>query len=198
MRNLRAIALLGAVGLAIGCIPSVNPFYTAEDVVFDSRLLGQWQEKGAKDTPQLWQFEKLDDKSYKLIVTEKPGKQGALKAVLFKIRREYFLDLVPIEWKFATNEADLVAASMFPGHLLAHVTRLEPELELAFFEFDWLAEYLKQNPTAIAHRKEGDNIVLTARTRALQRFVLRHLQEGKLFKKPGQLVRVNKPPAPDS
>ena len=40
---------------------------------------------------------------------------------------------------------------------------------------------------------EDDRFVLTASTRDLQRFVLKHLAEGELFDKPGEMVRHAKP-----
>jgi len=189
MKKRNLIATLGAAALLCSCIPSVNPFYTARDVVFDPRLPGTWQEKDQPDHPEVWQFESATNKMYRLTVTEKEDKQGKFDAHLFKLRQEYFLDLIPSDCDYATNQADLVAASMFPGHLLVHVSQLEPELKLAFFDFDWLQKYLEQNPKALAHHQEGDRIVLTAGTRDLQKFVLKHLGEGELFEKPGAMVR---------
>jgi hypothetical protein len=189
MKTHNLIIVAGAAVLLCSCIPSVNPFYTDSDLVFDSRLLGDWQEKDSKEEPQLWKFEKADDKACTLTVTEKENKQGKFKAHLFKLKQEYFLDLIPADCNYATNQADLVAFSMFPGHLLVRVSQLEPELKLAFFDFDWLKKYLEKNPKALAHHKENDSIVLTAGTRELQRFVLKHLGEGELFAKPGEMVR---------
>jgi hypothetical protein len=186
-RNLIAIAI--AAVLLSACIPSVNPFYTNKDVVFDPRLLGEWQMKESSDEPQLWKFEKGDDKAYKLTVTEKDSKRGEFNAHLFKLKQEFFLDLIPGNCDYATNQADLVAFSMFPGHLLLRVPQLGPELKLAFCDFDWLKKHLEANPKALAHRIEQDRILLTASTRDLQRFVLRHLAAGELFQKPGELVR---------
>lgn len=187
IRNL--IAILGAAALLCSCIPSVNPFYTAKDVVFDPRLLGAWQEKDKADNPDVWKFESTTNNMYRLTVTEKEGKHGQFDARLFKLQQEYFLDLIPADCEFATNQADLVASSMFPGHLLVRVSQLEPELKLAFFDFDWLQKYLEKNPKTLAHRQEGDRLLLTASTRDLQRFVLKHLGEGELFEKPGAMVR---------
>lgn len=189
-KKLCCIVSIGLVLLLNACIPSVNPFYTEKDLVFDSRLLGKWETKNAKGNLDICQFEKLGTNSYKLAITQDNGaKRGIFKVHLFKLGNEYFLDLIPSQCEFAPNQADLVSVSMFPGHLLAHVTKFEPELELAFFDFDWLATYLKENPTALAHRKENEAILLTADTAALQQFVLRHLAQGKLFQKPNTLVR---------
>jgi hypothetical protein len=185
-RNLIAFAI--AAILAGACIPSVNPFYTDKEVVFDPRLIGEWQEKDTTNNPEIWRFEQSTNNMYKLTVGEQ-GKTGEFAAHLFKLDREQFLDLIPTDCTYATNQADLVAFSMFPGHLLAHVPQIEPELSVAFFDFDWLEKYLKEKPRALAHHREGDRIVLTAETRDLQKFVLKHLGTNELFKESGQMVR---------
>jgi len=194
MKTQNLVAIAGAAALLCSCIPSVNPFYTAKDVVYDARLLGEWQEK--KDKPEeaeIWKFERSDTNAwYKLTVTEKEGKQGEFNAHLFKLQQEYFLDIIPADCKYATNQADLVAFSMFPGHLLVRVSQLEPELKLALFDFDWLAKYLEKNPKALAYHTEGKDdkgIVLTAETRDLQKFVLKHLGKGELFSEGGEMFR---------
>jgi hypothetical protein len=189
--NTRNLITFAVVALLLsGCVPSVNPFYTNKDVVFDERLLGEWQAKESSEEQQFWKFEKGDDKGYKLTVTDKDGKQGEFNTHLFKLKQEHFLDMTPANCDYATNQADLVAFSMFPGHLLLRVPQLGPELKLAFFDFEWLQKHLEANPKALAHRVEQkDPILLTAPTRDLQRFVLKHLAEGELFETPAELVR---------
>jgi hypothetical protein len=192
MKPRTQIAVIAATLLlaaCAACIPSLNPFYTPKDVVFEDRLLGEWQEKEKPQDPEIWKFEKGDPNAYKLTVTEQKGKHGEFNAHLFKLKDHYFLDLIPTGCDYPTNQADLVNASMFPGHLLAHVSQLEPNLSIAFFDFDWLQKQLTNNPSLLDHRREGDSFVLTASTRDLQRFVLKHLGSGELFSKPGELVR---------
>ena len=187
----RHILALAAVTLLLSsCIPSVHPFYSEKDVVLDARLLGEWQAKGESDDPELWKFEQGEDKCYKLTVREKDGKQGQFAARLFKLRSEFFLDITPTECELAPDQAELVGASMFAGHLLIRVLWLEPELQLAYCDYEWLEKHLKAKLKALAHHREGDErIVLTASTRDLQRFVLKHLGEGELFQKPNEMVR---------
>ena len=188
MKTRTHLLLAAAALLLCSCIPSINPFYADLNVVWDARLLGEWQDASQTDDPDIWKFEPGDGKAYKLSVREK-GKQGVFEAHLFRLKDGYFLDLIPSECNFATNQADLVAFSMFPGHLLVRVSELEPGLKLALFDFDWLDKYLQKNPEALAHHSENKSIVLTADTRELQRFVLEHLKEDELFAKPGELVR---------
>jgi hypothetical protein len=189
MKKRNLIASLAAAALLCSCIPSVNPFYTDRDVVFDARLLGEWQEKDKSDNPDVWKFDGTTNKMYKLTITEKGDKQGTFNAHLFRLKQEYFLDLIPDDCHYATNQADLVAASMYPGHLLVRVPQLEPVLKLALFDFGWLEKFIEKNPKALAHHKEGDHIVLTAGTRDLQKFVLKHLGKDELFEPPDEMIR---------
>ena len=193
MNTRKLIAVAGLALCLSACIPSLNPFYTEKDLVFDARLTGTWREKSEAQEAEVWRFEKTGDKAYKLVMTDKDGKQGEFAAHLFKLKQDYFLDLIPNDCNYATNQTDLVGWSMFPGHLLARVPQIEPELKLAFFNFDWLAQQLTNNPAILAHHREADRIILTASTSELQRFILKHLAEGELFDKPVEMVRQAKP-----
>ncbi len=184
--------ILAATALIIGltaCIPSVKPFFTAKDLVFETKLLGEWQEKGKTNDPACWKFEREGTNDYKLTIKESEEKEGVFSAHLFKVKTEYFLDLTPTKCEFAKDQTDWVAFAMFPGHLLARITQFEPELKLAFFDFDKLTKLLKENPSAVEHHQENDRFVLTADTAALQRFVMSHLGEGELFGEAGEMVR---------
>ena len=187
---MKKLMLYASIALLVaGCIPSLNPFYTAKDLVFAPELLGEWKAKNESDQPAQWQFEKLEDKAYKLTVTEDKAKKGEFTAHLFKIGTGQFLDIVPSKCDYDSSQADLIASAMFPGHLLLRVEQIGPELKMAPFDYDWLKKYLEENPKAIGHREESDSIVLTAATKDLQRFVLAHLAEGQLFKAESALVR---------
>jgi hypothetical protein len=188
MKKRNLIAIIGAAILLAACIPSVNPFYTDKDVVTDQRLVGEWQEKDNTNNPEMWTFEQSTNNAYKLTVIEN-GKTGEFSAHLFKLKQEQFLDLIPSKCEFATNQADLVNFSVFAGHLITRMPQVEPNLKLAFCDFEWLEKYLTNNPNALAHHMEGDSIVLTAGTRDLQKFVLKHLGTNELFKEYGEMVR---------
>jgi hypothetical protein len=192
------VAALAAVALLFcACIPSVNPFYSEKDITFDTRLVGEWQEKDAQGEPQVWKFDANGTNAYQLTVTEPKGKTGKFDALLFQIKDQSFLDLIAADCNYATNQADLVGVSMFPGHLLVRVVQLEPDLKLAMTDFDWLEKYLKQNPDALPHRADASRgILLTASTRELQKFVINHLGENELFAKGGEMTRLtNSAPA---
>ena len=176
------ISVIFAATLALvlsACVPSLNPYFTANDVVSDPRLVGEWK---ADDGSMSWAFAVAGNQNYALTVTEKDEKHGTFVAHLFKIGNETFLDLIPDKCKFAADQSDLVAMAVFPGHLLAHVLAIEPKLKIALIDWDWLSKFLQKNPAALAHHVENkEQIILTAETRDLQRFITAHLGQGELF-----------------
>lgn len=190
MKKIHIFSLIGAAFLFNACIPSLNPFCSDKDLVVDNRLVGKWQEQGEKDNPSVWEFDGADKKIYTLTLTEKKDnkdKKGKFKARLFKLKEHSFLDLIPSECEFAEDQADLVAFSVFPGHLLLRVHLSESELKVAGVDYDWLSKHLEKNPTALAHHQEDDRLILTASTADLQQFVLKHLGEDELFESPETL-----------
>jgi len=191
MKTRNLIAIGAAAVLLAACIPSVNPFYEEKDVVFDAHLIGEWQDKETTNNPEIWAFEQSTNKSYDLTVTE-DGKTGKFRAYLFKLKQEQFLDLIPTDCDYASNQATLVAAAMVPGHLLMRIGQIEPELKIATCDYDWLAKYVQTNSSAIAHHTESQSMVLMAETADLQKFVLNHLGTNELFQEYGTMVRRTK------
>ena len=50
MRKAAMWLLLGFLLLPVGCVPSLHPLYTDQDVIFDQSVLGVWAEDGSKET----------------------------------------------------------------------------------------------------------------------------------------------------
>lgn len=188
--KMKTLMLATVAGLLLtACIPSMNPFYSAKDIVFEPTLLGEWTASDSSDEPQHWKFERHEDSTYDLTVRDEDGAHGHFKATLFKLENHTFLDLIPSECDYTTNQTDLVAFAMFPGHLLIHVTQIKPELKMAFCDFEWLGNQLEDDPKALMHHTEDERILLTASTKQLQRFVLKHLKSEELFSDYGTLTR---------
>jgi len=179
--------LLGAC-LLIGCWQkSVQPFYEKSDVTFDEKLFGTWRE--AKDTepspddkPQTWTFSAGGDMTYKLEIKDGEETQS-YEARLFKLDGQPLLDIHPTERTVST----------IPAHNLFKVVATEPKLELAALNIDWVQKWLRQNPEALAHfavpdpeqrhNRDKDELVLSADTKALQKFLRAHLKDDDFFGK---------------
>jgi hypothetical protein len=181
----RIISLTTGLALVLltGCVTlSVYPYYTAKDVQFDPALLGVWADSGQTNADrETWLFEKTNDQTYRLTVTDKAEKTQ-FDARLFKLKGHTFLDCLPRDH----NEYST------PCHLLLRVDRLQPTLELRPLSYEWLEKLIAKQPKAIRHtaiveaNAKGDDtkgFVLTADTAELQKFVLKHIQTEEAWSK---------------
>ena len=177
------ILLLAGFILA-GCVPSWNPLYTEKDLVFDPLLVGVWTPVMAKEgSKEIWAFTKGGDKLYQLQQTDEEGRKAGFEVHLVKLKESRFLDLYLT--KVEGDDARLNAwagFSLVPAHLILKVEQAEPTLKIAAMIPDWMEKFLKQHPDAIAHRiVYDDNVILTASTSELQKFVLEHVADADFF-----------------
>jgi hypothetical protein len=174
------LILAGAVLFMVaGCIVlSVYPFYTPKDLIFDPALAGRWAKDGT--TNEFWQFTTASEKSYTLATTDDHDTNG-FYAHLFQLKQYQFLDLI-------TTNRD--AQFQMPMHLITKVAHTDTGLSLHFMDFGWLAGYLETNPAALSHiivPQDPDNtnsdkmVYLTAETKDLQKFLLKHAADTNAF-----------------
>lgn len=174
MKTLKACLAIAVIALLGACVPSINPFYLEKDVIMDKQIEGVW----INNDNEVWKFDAdKGNNAYTLKVTQNDGKTGELKAKLFKLGKECFIDLLPNNCEFATNQADIINVSVFPGHLLIHVSQFEPQLKIVFMDYDWLAKTLEKTPSTLPYHSEEKLIILTASTQQLQEFTLKHMTE---------------------
>jgi hypothetical protein len=189
MNTKKTLFYLLAVVLG-GCVPvaSVHCLYTKENAVFEEKLLGTWvQEPNSPKT--IWEFTRHDEEPnnvYKLIFTDEEGKKGSFVAVMVKLKDKLFLDAYPSElpWEIEDpNQMEWPYNSFFliPAHTFIKVDSIEPQLKLRITMDDKMDELLKENPDAIEHILIEDRIVLTAKTKQLQEFILKYADDERLF-----------------
>ena len=185
MKLRTSCVLLGAC-LLTGCWQkSLNPFYTAADVTFDARLVGSWSERkeskdGQEEKGQDWTFTDANRGGYKLEI-EDGDETHPYEAHLFTLGEHRFLDIAPVERSLST----------IPAHHLFKVIEIGPSLQLAALNTNWLQKWLRKNPKALAHvavadpehrdNREKDELVLTANTKALQKFLQDNWSDAGLF-----------------
>jgi hypothetical protein len=186
----KAAAGLGLAGLMLaGCVQSLNPIYTEEDVVFEPKLVGVWAE--ANDAKERWTFEQAGEKAYKVIYEEE-NKRGVFEVHLLRLGQQLYLDFFPDKAAMEQmGENGLYKYHWLPVHTFARVYQVEPELGLAFMDPDWLSKKLEQDAGAIAHVRRGDDqLILTASTSALQAFVQKYAGEAFGDGNPDKLRRI--------
>lgn len=163
-----------------GCfVLSVHPLYFDNDLVFESGLVGTWGEKEhEKDLSELWIFKKSGDKSYRLIIRDEEEGEGMFEAHLLKLGDHMFLDLYPEE---PETGSEFYNMHVIPAHSFIRVSLEGHVLRLGFFDLDWLKKNIEEGKVSIKHERRDDTIVLTASTKELQEFVLKHIEEAFIF-----------------
>jgi hypothetical protein len=184
MKNTIKFAILGFLLILTSCVPSLNPLYTDADLIFDEALLGVWSDAEAAES---WDFAYLSEKEYKLVYTDEKGKKGEFRARLLRIEGKTFLDLTPVKPVLPQN--DFYKANFLATHTFVQVTQSAPNARIAYLEPDWLKSFLEKNPAAIRHEKLSGEILLTASTKELQKFLLTHLNTPGAFSKPIAIKR---------
>jgi hypothetical protein len=167
---------------------SLHPFYTATDVVTDPKLYGTWTEQKESDGNRTtWTFTNAGDKRLEVVTQDKESKHE-FEGRLFKLGGEVLLDL----------EGKARALSTIPAHHLLRV-QIGQELKLAPLNTDWVQTWLRKNPGSLAHialvdpehrdDRDKDELVLTAETKALQKFVREHINDTNFFVEPTVLKK---------
>ena len=184
MKRLQILIPLVLVITLSGCVPSLYPLYTDEDLIFDPALVGVWSGEDSDDT---WSFTKTGEKRYQLVDTDQEGKEGTFVAHLLKIDGRLYLDLYP-------DKPDLEANDFYMGHLLPvhsfmRVATIEPNLRCANVNPEWVDQFLRKNPDAIKHERLEDGVVLTAQPKELQAFLAEHEKTEGAFSEFSDMVR---------
>lgn len=170
----KKLLFCGAIILAAvaGCIPSLNPAYKEENLIFNSQFIGVWSQPNSKAK---WNFSKRDDKSYALSYQDEEGRQGRFIAHLAKIEGILFLDLYPEETNGAAN--GFYKFHLVPIHTIYLVRETEPGLKMAAIDHQWLDKYLAEHGDEIATATFDGRKMITAPTEDVQKFLVKHKAE---------------------
>jgi hypothetical protein len=174
MQNILKIFVVFWAALSFtACAPSLHPFFTDEDVVFNEALLGVW----TNDSGEKCEFTKSGDNYYKLLVMDKEPTR--FEARLIELGGATFLDLYPNP---LSKEIDLYPSNFVPAHTIARVTIGEDSISIAMMNGDWLKQLSDRNQLDLAHERLDDEMVaLTAPTRELRAFALKHADSKEAF-----------------
>jgi hypothetical protein len=199
-----------------GCLPirSLHPFYTEEDVIFDSQLLGKWE-----SGKEIWEFRKMENKdkkkkdekkkeSYLLIISEKESPIGMIEGHLIKLGKYMFMDFAIDMDKMLYLYDDssqviedigkkilpLNLIHLIPAHTISRIVLKGDSLYMGFLDDEIINVTYKsmgKESKIIKYEEVEDNCILTAQTKELQDFVVKYADNEKAFKLDG-LRRVKK------
>lgn len=175
-RILRGILMMGIVAIiATGCITSVHPLFTNKELIFRPELIGAWQ-----DGDETMVFRGIDSTHYSILDINKTD-TTRLIGRLGKLGGHYFLDMTIDPDEKKVN--DLLGAYIFPVHIFFKVSLGDNQLNMDAFAFssDWLEKLIQEKRIRIKHEVENKQVLLTASTEELQKFVIKYADEPKAF-----------------
>ena len=169
-------AAFTAVFLA-GCIvTSLHPLFTKEDCVFDPKLVGRWVNPEDAKAP-VWIFKARDDKRYDCTIIEK-GKQYRFLASLGHLGDSPMLDLLIKR----PDEETFSGMHLLPTHSFLKLALKGNSLTLRPLNYEWIEKKVKAKELDIAYAVlDNERIILTEKTKKLQKFILDHENDEGAF-----------------
>jgi hypothetical protein len=193
----KKVLFYGLAALLGGCVPvvSLQPLVSPDTLVFEPSLVGVWLDE-PKTT---WEFARATpsdantlpdgvgvDKAYRLDFRDEEGRKGAFLACLVKLGDKLFLDVFPRTFPSGQPEADkteLPYNTLFfvRAHTFIKVDAISNQLKLRLTDDEAFEKLVEAEPNAVAFVPGDTTPVLTGSTKALQAFVLKHVDDDELF-----------------
>jgi len=184
MKSILRISAISLFAFLTGCVQSLQPIYTEQDLVVDNSLIGSWEDKESNET---WAFSKTGRLEYKLLQTDAEGNTEEFIVRLVKVESSLFLDIVPA--KPTPANTHLYQGRPVQMHTFAHIVRRPGAIEVSVLEMNWLKDQVAENAAAISHEKINGDIVLTSSPKETQKFISKHLTTRGAFSEPARLTR---------
>jgi len=115
------------------------------------------------------------------MVKDKNNKESEFRVHIIKLGGHYFLDFY-LEEFLDNDELDLASFHIVPVHTFAKLKVTSNQLQINWFDQDWLGKLIENNKIRIHHENNGDYILLTALPRELQKFVTKYVNSEEAFK----------------
>lgn len=160
-------------GCSFACIvPSVHPLYTPETLVFDPELVGDWK----VDETTTWSFRPRGETAYELDARE-GDTQGIFAAHLVQLGGLRFLDLRPERG----DDLSFHDVHHVPVHSFARIRIDGDRFQMALLSMDWLKGQIDAGRVTVSHEIVEEDVLLTASTTELQRFVIAAAKDPEAF-----------------
>jgi len=177
----KGFAVIATLALLLGCVPSLYPFYSESDLVFEPALVGTWW---GGDSEESWTFTQAGEKAYEM-VAEADGVKKEFEAHVFRLGAVLWLDLYPV----TPQQPDFHDVHLIPAHTVSRVWLDENALRLGMLAPEWLGAKIKRKAGFVAHAQLDDRVVLTAPTAQLQKLLRAHADDPLAFGRPVECAR---------
>ena len=180
-----------------GCLTTLFPIFTVSDVTFNSTLLGSW--KYTEDKQQKFiefrkipedrkkelasEINKISDKGYLVSRMDSTGKLISQCFVfLASIGKNYYLDFYPAELPSQKGVNSFYKDHFIKVHASYRIDFKDKDhFNMKRLDSDFLDKLISSNKINIRHEVVDGNIVITAPTDELQKFIIQYSDNPKAF-----------------
>jgi len=185
----RAAKLLCAAVMAFACACltscvtfALHPLYGDADSAFEPGLLGTWNNLADESERVAFTFEKGQGISYKVTFIDpdsKPPDGTIFEFHIVKLNGQLFFDALQTGVLVKGQEVD--AGIAIPSHLIGRLSLNGDTLHLDLLNDSWFKQGPQSGKRAIPFEVVDDDVVLTASTPELQKFVAAHADDNDVF-----------------
>ena len=173
-----------------GCIVfSFYPLYTEKDLFPNDLLLGEWVDSDSA----VWKFEYdknsdkngglVDSTAYILKIKDKGDlefERMSFNVHLVQLEGTYFLDFYLHDY-FNKDDLNFFDLHLLPVHSFAKLQLNSDVASLHWFSPDWLEKLIHKKKIRLPHENNGEHLLLTAKTKDLQKFVIKYMNSEEAF-----------------
>jgi hypothetical protein len=197
MKTKNALVLMAFMfSLLAGCIPSLHPLYTDGDRKRMDAITGKWL---SDDSSSMYRITAdRDEPSYLFTYSDLSRTGGPFGndsssadfiVNLVSLNGSDFMDFFPGENDDLENLNILLQVHLIPAHTFAKFRVTQDTIIIWRFDPEWLEDLFDENRIRISHEKIDDQIVLTASTEELQKFVSKYADDPSAYVEPEILIR---------
>lgn len=194
MKTKNALATLATLMMFLaGCIPSLYPLYSRDDRIKMDKIIGKWLMDDSSSSYEI-SVDPDDPYSYLFSYYQLESKihdssQATFEVNMVTLGGENFMDFFPADNEVLDNMNILLAIHLVPAHTFARFSLSGDTLTIWRFNPGWLDKLFEENRIRISHEKVLDQIVLTAPTEELQKFVTKYAGDPDAYVDPEILIR---------
>ena len=185
---------------------SLFPLYKESDLIRDDRIVGSWLAEENEDKIMYWTFEWLDTaetgsgwlgpderakyntgNTYRMIATEDSLEQE-FAAHLFELDGKTYIDFYPVDIEL---EHGFLSWHMVPVHNFCEIEISEDQIIFRWFDTEYFRDLIEQNKIKISHIDLEGEILITAGTDELQKFVKKYGNDIVDYSRPDTIPRVH-------
>jgi hypothetical protein len=172
------LASLALMAIAIvGCMPSLHPLYSAENLTSLPGLSGTWEGNADESGPETWQFSQVDSVSYTLEYTENEA-PGEFDTHIVKLGNHLFVDIAPIG---PETENELYRGLLMPVHMFGRIWLKGDTLRIGWLDGDWLSQQIDSGLIELGCETMDEDRLITASTAQLQEFAQKYADDTLAF-----------------